>query len=98
MADQQQNQQIQIKVTDEVLKGNFANMVQVGHTQEEFILDFMNLLPPTAMLTSRVIVTPAHMKRILAALTDNLKKYEDQYGAIPNSDPNTLPKVGFRTE
>jgi hypothetical protein len=40
-----QEQQVQIKVTDEVLKGAYANMVQVAHTQEEFILDFMNLLP-----------------------------------------------------
>lgn len=98
MANNQDSNQIQVKVTDEILRGAFANMVQVGHTQEEFVLDFMNLLPPAGTLTSRVIVTPGHMKRIVAALTDNLKKYEEQFGAIPHSDPNLLPKVGFRTE
>jgi hypothetical protein len=50
-----QEQQVQIKVTDEVLKGAYANMVQVAHTQEEFILDFMNLFPPSGILNARVV-------------------------------------------
>ena len=93
----QQQQQLQVKVTDEVLKGVYANMVQVGHTPEEFILDFMNLFPPTGIITSRVILSPGHMKRIVAALADNLKRYEEQFGAVKASD---IPehKIGFRTE
>jgi hypothetical protein len=98
MNEPQNNNQLQVKVSDEVLKGTFANMLQVGHTQEEFILDFMSLFPPTGIITSRVIVTPSHIKRIVAAISDNLKKYEDQFGVIPTSDPNLMPKVGFRTE
>ncbi len=93
----QQQQQIQVKVTDEVLKGVYANMVQVSHTPEEFLLDFMNLFPPSGILTSRVIVSPAHMKRILAALQENLKRYEDQFGSIKSSDA-PAHQVGFRTE
>ena len=44
---------MQVKATDEVLKGVYANMVQVGHTPEEFILDFMNMFPPTGIITSQ---------------------------------------------
>jgi hypothetical protein len=94
---QPQGQQMQVKVTDEVLKGVYANMAQIGHTQEEFIVDFMNLFPPSGIITSRVIVSPSHMKRIVAALTDNLKKYEAQFGTIQNVEPSA-PHVGFRTE
>lgn len=92
-----QGQQLQVKVTDEVLKGVYANMVQVGHTPEEFILDFMNLFPPAGIITSRVILSPGHMKRIVAALADNLKRYEEQFGAVKAAD---IPdhKIGFRTE
>jgi hypothetical protein len=92
-----QSQQIQVKVTDEVLKGVYANMVQVGHTAEEFILDFMNLFPPAGMLTARVIVSPGHMKRIAAAVTGNVKKYEEQFGTIKVSE-GPEHKIGFRTE
>lgn len=84
--------QFQVKAGDEILKGAYANMVQVGHTPEEFILDFMNVFPPAGMLTSRVIVSPAHMKRICAALAENLKSYEQQFGAI--SDKGRLSSGG----
>lgn len=92
-----QEQQIQVKVTDEVLKGVYANMVQIGHTQEEFVLDFMNIFPPQGMINSRVIVTPQHIKRIAAALAENIKRYEDQFSKIAES---TTPQqnFGFRTE
>src|SRR6185503_2077894 len=82
MNEPKDQQQIQVKVTDEVLKGVYGNMVQVGHTPEEFILDFMNIFPPSGIITSRVVISPAHMKRIVAALADNLKRYEDQFGSI----------------
>jgi hypothetical protein len=90
-------QQIQVKATDEALKGLYSNMVQVGHTAEEFVLDFMNLFPPTGVLNARVIVSPSHAKRLVAALQDNLKKYEEQYGTISLA---VVPdqKIGFRTE
>ncbi len=90
-------QQMQVKVSDDVLKGVYANMVQVGHTPEEFILDFMSLFPPAGIVSSRVIVSPAHVKRIIAALQDNLKKYEEQFGTVKSAEVPER-KIGFRTE
>lgn len=90
-------QQMQVKVTDEVLKGVYANMVQVAHTPEEFILDFMNLFPPSGIVTSRVVVSPQHMKRIVVALQENIKRYEDQFGGI-KAGAEQVPHIGFRTE
>jgi hypothetical protein len=94
---EQSGSQIQVKMSDEVLKGVYANMVQVGHSPEEFILDFMNLFPPTGIVSARVILSPAHAKRMVAALEDNLKKYEEQFGKIKEG---SVPdhKIGFRTE
>lgn len=90
-------QQLQVKISDEVLKGAYANMVQIGHTREEFILDFMNLFPPSGIVTARVIVSPGHLKRIAQAMNDNLKKYETQYGKIESLE-TPEHKIGFRTE
>ena len=35
-----------------------------------------------ALLRSRVIVAPAHAKRILRALEDNVRRYEANFGPI----------------
>jgi hypothetical protein len=93
----QQGQQIPIKATDEILKGTYANMVQIGHNQEEFVLDFMNIFPPQGLLASRIIVSPPHMKRIISALQENMKRYEEQFGKV---EAGSYPQgnIGFRTE
>ena len=57
------------------------NMV-VSHTKGEFILDFLMVTPPAGAVTARVVVSPGHMKRILAALQDNISKYERNFGTI----------------
>ena len=70
--------------------------LQVGHTKEEFILDFMNLVPPQGIAVSRVFLSPGHMKRIVTALQDNLKKYEEQFGKIAQAEaPKNEQKLGF---
>lgn len=94
---QNQNQQIQIKATDESLKGFYSNMAQISHGSEEFILDFVNATPPQAQLISRIIVSPSHFKRLSMAIQDNLKKYEEKFGTISLA---VVPdqKMGFRTE
>ncbi len=98
-------QQVQVKVSDEVLRGVYSNMLQVGHTQEEFILDFMNLFPPAGTAVARVIISPSHAKRVASALMDNIKKYEEQFGqlkavtgqAIPTTTSSSDHKFGFDT-
>lgn len=94
--NQPQQQQIQIKASDDTLRGVYANMMQIAHTKEEFVMDFMNVLPPQGMLVSRVVTSPGHLKRIVAALQDNLKRYEAQFGKVAEA---VAPEgVGFRTE
>ena len=87
-------QQVQVKVDDATLKGAYANAMQVTHSQEEFVLDFMNLFPPNGIITSRVIISPAHAKRIVSALEQNIKNYEQQFGAIP-VNAQAPQRIGF---
>ncbi|HBI17281.1 MAG: hypothetical protein UR60_C0022G0035 [Candidatus Moranbacteria bacterium GW2011_GWF2_34_56] len=90
-----QNQQVQIKATDEKLKGEYSNAMQILHTKEEFVLDFLNIFPPTGTLNSRVILSPGHFKRMITAMEENLKKYEDQFGKIAVAD-EPKNEIGFR--
>lgn len=91
---QGQQQQLQIKVRDEELKGAYSNLMQILHTKEEFIFDFFFNAPPQGMLASRVLVSPAHAKRIAQALAENVKKYEEKFGAIKEGE-SPEGKIGF---
>ncbi len=93
MANQQQ--QINVQADPAMLRGSYANTMIVSHTREEFVLDFMNVLPPQGLLVSRVITSPGHLKRIVAALTENLKKYESTHGSIAASAAPSS-EIGFK--
>jgi signal transduction histidine kinase len=83
MADQNPNQnQMRVKITDETLRGVYANQMVVSHTKEEFILDFVNLFPPEGIVNARIIISPGHLKRVIRALAENVRKYEERFGEI----------------
>lgn len=88
------NQEVQIKATDEELKGRYVNLAMINHTKEEFAFDFINLMPPQGQLLSRIFMSPGHAKRFHAALEDNLKKYEKEFGKIEESEP-VQKEIGF---
>lgn len=94
MADQPQ--QIQVKISDKVLKGVYANLAQIAHTKEEFVLDFMSMMPPQGIVNARVYLNPSHAKRLAHALLDNVKKYEEQFGKLEEGTQST-PEIGFKT-
>jgi len=78
---------LQIQIDDAVAHGLYANMALVNHTDAEFTLDFIYVQPqqPKAAVRARIITSPRHMKRLLAAMTDNLQKYEARFGVVETS-------------
>jgi len=90
-----EQKQIQIKAKDEDLKGAYSNLAIISHTKEEFCLDFVNTFPPTPILMARVLMTPTHLKRLIGALQENMRKYEDQFGRVePGKEPEA--SIGFK--
>jgi membrane carboxypeptidase/penicillin-binding protein PbpC len=91
------DRQIQVKVSDKILRGQYANLVQVAHTSEEFVLDFMTVLPPAGQLTARILLSPSHFKRFVRTLQENLQRYEDQFGTIQLA---VVPdqQIGFKVD
>ncbi len=88
---------IQVQADEVTLQGKYATMAQVVHTPEEFWIDFFALLPNTqlARLLARIIVSPAHAKRLGRAILDNVSRYESKYGQIDESK-STPPQIGFQ--
>ncbi|MFO8232651.1 MAG: DUF3467 domain-containing protein [Longimonas sp.] len=93
--------EMNIELTKEEAEGTYANLVMIAHSPEEFILDFIRVVPGVqkARVKSRIIVTPQHAKRLLRALKDNISRYEEAHGAIqePNGDDDggSAPPMNF---
>ncbi len=88
MDNKQQN--IQIKVSDDVLRGVYSNNVMISHTQGEFLMDFMTIFHPAGILGARVIISPNHAKRIVRALQNNIAMYENKFGEIKEAEEPTI--------
>ncbi|MBN2041425.1 MAG: DUF3467 domain-containing protein [Spirochaetes bacterium] len=77
---------IEIKIDESVASGEFSNFTNISHSPDEFTFDFLyvNPTPPPGFgkLMSRVILTPGHAKRVLQALSDNVRKFEERFGEI----------------
>jgi Protein of unknown function (DUF3467) len=88
--------QFQIEIDPATANGVFVNLALVNHTDTEFTLDLIYVQPqaPKAMVRARAITTPKHMKRLLAAIQDNLVKYEARYGTIDVGDAPRFPQAG----
>ncbi len=93
MAEDKKNS-LNIKISDEDLKGRYSNLLRITHTREEFVLDFINVVPPQAVVSARIATSPGHLKRIIHALRDNLDRYEEQFGTIEQADePSGNPEI-----
>ncbi len=76
--------QVQIKAEEKELLGQYANLAILHHNAEEFTLNFVYVFPtmPQGKLVASLIVSPAHAKRLLRALAENIDRYEAQFGEI----------------
>ncbi|EHQ28444.1 DUF3467 domain-containing protein [Mucilaginibacter paludis] len=92
--DIQNENQLNIELSEEVAEGIYSNLAIITHSNSEFVVDFIRLMPgvPKAKVKSRIILTPEHAKRLLAALSDNIEKFEATNGRIKiQEDPTGFP-------
>lgn len=94
MSNQMPPTKQEIKITDNIPGAEYANIMQVHHNKEEFMMMFANITGVSGRVVSKILTTPGHMKRILFALQDNLKKYEDRFGPIKEAE-NPKDEIGF---
>jgi hypothetical protein len=89
MAEPAAQTNLELKIGDDELKGRYSNLLRITHTREEFILDFINVVPPMGAVIARIISSPGHMKRIVRALATNVQRYEEAFGPIQEApDPS----------
>ena len=95
MENQQKDNGLQIELNDEVAQGTYSNLAVIAHSSSEFVVDFIRVMPgvPKAKVQSRIVLTPEHAKRLMMALIDNVKKYENQFGEINLHGQNHIPPI-----
>lgn len=73
-----------INLPEELQNGKYANLAMITHSQSEFVLDYIAIMPALdrANTVARVVLTPDNAKRLLFALKDNIEKYEQEHGPI----------------
>jgi hypothetical protein len=79
---------VQLQLDENVAQGAYSNLVLINHSENEFVLDFAYVQPqnPLAKVRARIISSPRHAKRLLAALQKNVERYEERFGKIELSD------------
>ncbi len=85
----------EIKIADNIPGAEYANAMQVNHNKDEFQMMFLNIMGMSGRVTGKILTNPGHFKRIIAAMAENLKKYEDQFGQV--EEAKELDKeIGFK--
>ncbi len=94
-----QQGQLNIELPENIAEGQYSNLAIISHNHSEFVVDFAMITPnmSKARVKSRIILTPQHAKRLMAALADNLKKYEAQFGPIHEPEAPPFPPMNFNT-
>lgn len=90
---QQQQNQLNIEISEEVAEGSYANLAIITHSHAEFVMDFVNVMPgtPKSRVKSRIIFTPMHAKRFMRAMQENIERYEAANGPIKDLEQIEIP-------
>ncbi len=96
MAEQPQQQQVQLRIDETRMNTTYANTIRTSTTADEVVLDFgINLPMPTpdnspALLFSvgsRVVLNWRGAKRLAISLGQVIRQYEEQNGEIQLNPP-----------
>ncbi|MFA5574784.1 MAG: DUF3467 domain-containing protein [Brumimicrobium sp.] len=84
---------LNIELSEDIATGIYSNFAIITHSPSEFVCDFVQMMPgmPKGKVMSRVIMTPENAKRLLHALQDNIRKFEDVKGTIDDGSQGFGP-------
>jgi len=93
-----ENKPTEIKIADSFNGAEYANAMSVSHGKDEFLLTFLNIAAPTGRVVGKIITNPGHLKRIIRALDENLKKYEASFGPVTETEGPGEKEIGFKAQ
>jgi len=73
----------QLKLSDKMLSGVFANMVMIRHMGEEFCLDFVANFYPRPVVTARIFMAAGRVPSLLGAMENAMAMYRQRMSGGP---------------
>lgn len=67
----------------DVSAGHYANLIQVGVQEEEFVLDFLARVSDKAVHVARVYISPSHAQRLMEALRRQIVQHKKRFPRSP---------------
>lgn len=71
------------RVSESVGRGVFGTGAIVMHGAHDFVIDFVQSLAAPRRIVARIVLPPSVIPLFVAALQENLRKYNQTFGAIP---------------
>jgi hypothetical protein len=86
----------ELKLSDELLSGAYANGVMIGHTPAEFKFDFLTNLFPTSAVSARVFLAAPQVPRLLESLQGTFRQFQQrvQQQQQQRENPGGPPPAG----
>ena len=84
-----------LKMSDEILSGAYANGVMIGHGSAEFSLDFITSFFPQSAVSARVYLAAGQVPRLIDSLENAMAQLQmraKQQGGLPPSAPPQNPQ------
>lgn len=80
----------QLKLSDDLMSGAYANAAMISHTPAEFCIDFITTFFPRSAVSCRVYVSAARLPSVLDSLTRSYQQYQQRLAPPP---PPWMPPV-----
>lgn len=97
MADQPPQQQVQIQIQDNFAGSEYANLLNVDSSKEDFLMTFANIAHGKGRVVGKITTSPGHMKRITRLLNDLMEQYEKKHGPVEETqEPQQEHSIGFK--
>lgn len=103
MADEQQQQQVQLRIDESKMTSTYANTIRTSTTADEVVLDFGMNLPTQGPdgqaalmfnVGSRVVMNWSGAKRLAITLGQVIRQYEERNGEIQIQRGGGAPAQG----
>src|SRR5580765_341939 len=94
MSDQpQQQNQLNIEISEEISEGTYANLAIITHSHAQFVIDYENVMPgtPRSKVRARIIFAPMHAKRFIRAMQEHIEPYEYVDGETQDIEQVEIP-------
>ena len=73
----------ELKLSDDLMSGTYANTLMVGHSPAEFVLDFITNFYPKAAVTSRIFISAGQVPRLIETWNSALRNFRNRSAPQP---------------